>query len=50
VERAQSRLTPANFLMLPSLSHTQYWDRSKASRGALGIVVDALYADTPALR
>jgi hypothetical protein len=47
----QSRLTPANFLMLASLStHGQYWDGSMVSRSALGLVVDALYADTPALR
>jgi hypothetical protein len=46
----QSRLTPANFLMLASLStHGQYWDGSTVSRSALGLVVDALYADTPAL-
>src|SRR5262249_41355554 len=47
----QSRLTPANFLMLASLStHGQYWDSSTISRSALGLVVDTLYADTPALR
>lgn len=47
----QFRLTPANFLMLPSLSaHGQYWDCKTGARGALGIVVDALYANTPTLR
>src|SRR5262249_19246669 len=51
VWNSQSRLTPANFLMLASLStHGQYWNCSTVARSALGLVVDALYADTPALR
>jgi pimeloyl-ACP methyl ester carboxylesterase len=46
-----TRLTPANFLMLTSVStHGQYWDDNTVARTALGPVVDALYANTPALR
>jgi pimeloyl-ACP methyl ester carboxylesterase len=47
---AEFTLTPVNFLMLPSLySHGQYWDQDTGCRGALGVVVDALYAGTPVL-
>ena len=48
---SQTRLTPANFLMLASLStHGHYWDGSTESNTAFGLVVDALYSNTPALR
>ena len=46
----QSRLDLASFLMLRSLSiHSEYWDRDRTSRNALGILVHHVYGGTPVL-